>query len=143
MDPLVSFASGKSNTFAKERAEYKQRQAYYKKSKLLRQYQREVKNLEGGAKSKKLNDDEHHEDSRRKKNKTDPFAKEKKLAEESKALKEAARAARAAAEKDREAKINQRKKRSKASAQRDSRGRPLIRNTISGILGKLQKEAQK
>lgn len=70
----------------------------------------------------------------------DLFAKEKKAAQEAREAREANAARIAQAEADRIKKLHQRKLESKKRAQRDSRGRPRVRNTIQGILGKLQTE---
>ena len=70
----------------------------------------------------------------------DLFAKEKKAAQEAREAREANAARIAQAEADRVKKLQQRKLESKKRAQRDSRGRPRVRNTIQGILGKLQTE---
>jgi hypothetical protein len=68
----------------------------------------------------------------------DLFAKEKKAAHEAREAREANAARIAQAEADRVQKLHQRKLASKKRAERDSRGRPRVRNTIQDILGKLQ-----
>ena len=69
--------------------------------------------------------------------KVDRFAKEKKKAREAQQAAENAASERAAAEVAKEASTKRRKKASKSISQRDHRGRPLVRNTISRMLEKL------
>jgi hypothetical protein len=76
----------------------------------------------------------------KKKAKIDPFAKERKIADKVKEKKEAEINRINDAEKERMKKIKAREVKRKKFGQRDSKGRPLIKNTISNILEKLQKK---
>ena len=73
----------------------------------------------------------------------DPFAKEKAVAAAARKAREDEAARIAGAEADRARKINFKKKMSRKQAERDSRGRPRVRNTVGLILQKLQNEAGK
>ena len=155
---LELFAGGKNNAYAKNRAEAKERQKWYKKSHLIRKYKKDLKSTasdsvggeektvainEISSKASPVNLPEKRKfgsgEKGNKRQKIDPFAKEKKIAQAEKDRKSADFARIAAEEKERRAKINHRKKISSKLAQRDSRGRPLVRNSINLILEKLQR----
>ena len=76
---------------------------------------------------------------KKKKFKSDPFVKEKAVAREARDKKQAEFDRIERAEKERAMKLKARKDMSKKMKQRDSRGRPRVRNTITNILQKLQK----
>ncbi len=166
---LERFAGGKSNTFAKDRAEAKARQKWFKESKIMRRYKKELKthddktpreeaiSSDKARGSKRPRDAVSSEaekvsssqpnggrsfpgDGSKKPKKVDPFSKEKRIAEAAKGAKQADFDRIAAAEKERAAKLKYKKKQSAQLAKRDSRGRPIVRNTLALILSKLQKE---
>ena len=95
---------------------------------------------DGDSGARKGSDSKKHNAGNKASKTGDLFAKEKKAAQEAREAREANAARIAQAEADRMKKLQQRKLESKKRAQRDSRGRPRVRNTIQGILGKLQTE---
>jgi hypothetical protein len=92
------------------------------------------------SESKIDSEERRAKNNNKKKAKIDPFAKERKIADKGKEKKEAEINRINDAEKERMKKIKAREVKRKKFGQRDSKGRPLIKNTISNILEKLQKK---
>ena len=162
----MSLRSEDATQFAKNRAEAKQRQAFYKKSHLFRQYKKQLKRegyddaeatenvsqkpggkrprvgVDGSDITEKISgvDKIDRISQRAKKVRIDPFSKEKARAKVSRDTIESERQRVATEEREKAKRISLKKKTHKKLSQRDSRGRPLVRNSISAILDKLQAE---
>lgn len=79
----------------------------------------------------------------KRRHKTNSFAKAKKEAQKIQKEKEDQIKAQKKSKKDKEAKILQRRKRSKVMGKRTTKGQPVMKNVISNMLEKLQKDALK
>lgn len=166
MASLTQFAGGKDHKFMKERSEAKERQKWFKKSQLIRQYKKDLKNEglrvektdECDTNTKKRHVDEEAADrtidestkatsisstssKKSRVSKNDPFFKEKAIAEAARIARETEAQRIQKAESERAKKLKHRRNVSKSLAERDSRGRPRVKNTMSLILEKLKSES--
>lgn len=145
-------ASGPSSNdhekIAWNKAEAKARKQWFKNSKMIRQYKKDLKHADAptekevhvalGEKRSRADDESLKAAPKGKRASVDPFAKEKQIAAVAREKKEAVEKERFQNEEDKKRKLQKRKQTYKKLAERDSRGRPLVRNSINAILAKLQ-----
>mmetsp|Transcript_19534 Transcript_19534/g.30140 ORF Transcript_19534/g.30140 Transcript_19534/m.30140 type:complete len:181 (-) Transcript_19534:167-709(-) len=160
---VEEFAAGKKKGVTRAIHAYNERKEkkMVEKSKLLRQYQKAMKREgyepgrgasrkrysrstedENGEEDSFKHEKEEEEVSRRKKmKKSDPLAKSRQRAEEMKQEKERNHQERVDKGKKREAQLQKRKIRAKNMTKRTRKGQPIMKNQISSILEKLERQS--